>query len=278
MKREDDIIMRPVGVVESAVVRKEEMPIGGVHAFVRVYPEFEAALEGIDRFSHLWVICHLHMADRSALRAAPRKLSGKLPERGVFALRSPARPNPLCLTVVRLVRRKGLLLEVEGMDATHGSPVLDIKPYYTGIDAFWGVRAPYADAKYAKVSDEATLDILLRQAEQFIGHASADALLGVTAMFAYVMRRRRDAVAAVRRLRTNLGAEALDAIYAIVQATPGSGRIVSYPEGGKEGYVELTDDEGAWLVGVTKEAAEAIMREPGAWKSLPWKFLGPDTP
>jgi hypothetical protein len=196
----------------------------------------------------------------------------------VFALRSPVRPNPLCLTIVRLLKRDGLILEVDGMDATDGSPVLDIKPYYTGIDAFWGVRAPYAAARFVAISDDTTLDILLRTTRHYMGHGSADALLGVAAMFAYIQRRRRDPVAAVRRVRTNLGGEALDAIYAIVQATPGSGRIVCRPEDDGEGYVELTDEDGSWLVTVTKEVVHAIMSRPQAWQRLPWKLLGPGTP
>jgi len=273
MEREGEVILRPIGVVESAVESKSEMPIGGVRARVRVHPEFAEALEGVERFSHLWVVCYLHRADRSVLRAAPRKLSKELPERGVFALRSPSRPNPLSLTVVRLVKREGLVLEVEDMDATDGSPVLDIKPYYAGIDAFWGVRAPYADAKYAKISDGVALDLLLRMAEQYVGHASADAMLGVAAMFVYVRQRRRDPAAAVRRVRTNLAGQALDALYAIVQATPGSERIVCRPEGGGEGYVELTDEEGTWRISVTKDSAEAIMREPAAWKAIPWTLI-----
>ena len=76
------------------------MPIQGVSAEVEIFPEYVAGLEGVEDNSHLILVCWLHQADRSVLKAVARKISDELPEKGVFSLRSPARPNPLSISVV----------------------------------------------------------------------------------------------------------------------------------------------------------------------------------
>jgi tRNA (adenine37-N6)-methyltransferase len=118
-------------------------PIGRVErqngkTFVAVDPAVAAALDGIEDFSRIWVIYWFHGNDtpekRRTLKVHPRRNPAN-PLTGVFATRSPARPNLLGLAACRLVRREGQRLEVEGLDAWDGSPVLDIKPYLPQLDA-----------------------------------------------------------------------------------------------------------------------------------------------
>jgi tRNA-Thr(GGU) m(6)t(6)A37 methyltransferase TsaA len=102
---------------------------------LEILPRFETGLDGLEAFSHLIVLYWQHMGDRDKLRTATP--SG--PEvRGVFATRSPNRPNPIGLCVVELVDKCALVLTVRGMDALDESAILDIKPYISELDSVSG--------------------------------------------------------------------------------------------------------------------------------------------
>ena len=127
--------MRPVGFVRSPYADSSQVPKGRgakheAEGVVEVLPEFAAGLTDIEGFSHLFVIWVFH-------RAAGYELTGPTPTdarpHGVFATRSPRRPNPLGLSVVRLLGRDGRNLRVAGVDMLDGTPVLDIKPYLSGV-------------------------------------------------------------------------------------------------------------------------------------------------
>lgn len=99
-------------------------------AHIEIYEQFSAGLKGIENADYLWILFWMHKLsddDRKMLQAHPRGDVAK-EKRGVFALRSPMRPNPIGLTRVKLVERKGNTLIVEGLDAFDETPVLDIKP------------------------------------------------------------------------------------------------------------------------------------------------------
>jgi tRNA-Thr(GGU) m(6)t(6)A37 methyltransferase TsaA len=130
-----DITFRPIGIVHSPFKKKEDItqerctdPKGfdPVRGELEILPAYEEGLKDIDGFSHLFVLFFFHEAERGALTAFPPRDIG---EKGVFSTRSPKRPNPLGLTVVRLEGRKNNILEVAGLDMIEGTPILDIKPY-----------------------------------------------------------------------------------------------------------------------------------------------------
>jgi tRNA-Thr(GGU) m(6)t(6)A37 methyltransferase TsaA len=112
---------------------------------VRVFPEFCAGLRGIGDFSHLIVLYWLHLRDcekeRRALLVFPRRHAVSV-ETGVFACRSPSRPNPIGLCVVSLLKIEKCVLTVKGLDALDGSPIIDIKPYIPRADSFPDARVP----------------------------------------------------------------------------------------------------------------------------------------
>lgn len=122
------ITFTPIGFVHNTVLMRHDMPTRGVQSTIHIDPKYHKALLRIDQQSHLWVLSYLHKAQRNVLVAKPRK-SKKLPQiaRGVFSIHSPDRPNPIALTKVKLVARKGLVLYVKGLDVIDGTPVLDIK-------------------------------------------------------------------------------------------------------------------------------------------------------
>jgi tRNA-Thr(GGU) m(6)t(6)A37 methyltransferase TsaA len=111
---------------------------------LRIYPEYCPALLGIERYSHLIVLYWFHLRDnpehRKTLQVTPPRHEGA-PLTGVFACRSPSRPNPIGVTVVKLERVDGCKLIVSGLDALEGSPIVDLKPYNPDSDS-----VPEADA------------------------------------------------------------------------------------------------------------------------------------
>lgn len=126
---------QPIGHVRSPYKTSQEVPkgLGAKHeaeGTLEIVPQFEPGLTDIEGFSHLIV---LWVFDR----AGEFELIGKPPSdnrpHGVFATRSPRRPNPIGLTVVELIRREGSRLHVRGIDMLDGTPILDIKPYLSSI-------------------------------------------------------------------------------------------------------------------------------------------------
>jgi tRNA (adenine37-N6)-methyltransferase len=121
--------------VSSPYKTTQEIPkgLGAKHEAVgilKILPEFESGLTDIEGFSHLFVIWEFDRSQGFELLGAPP--SDDRPH-GVFATRSPRRPNPLGLTVVELLGREGPLLHVRGLDMLNGTPILDIKPYLSSV-------------------------------------------------------------------------------------------------------------------------------------------------
>jgi len=127
--------MRPIGHVRSPFKETGEIPKGpgakhDAEGVLEILPEFEPGLTDIEGFSHLFVIWVFDRSEGFALLGTPP--SDDRPH-GVFATRSPWRPNAIGLTVVELLRRDGLRLHVRGVDMLDGTPILDIKPYLTSV-------------------------------------------------------------------------------------------------------------------------------------------------
>ena len=127
--------MRPVGYVHSPYKNKDQVPKGPgtkheAEGTLEVLPEYEAGLLDIEGFSHLYVVWVFDRSEGFELTGTPP--TDNRPH-GVFATRSPFRPNPIALTTVELVRREGPRLHVRGLDMLDGTPILDIKPYLSSI-------------------------------------------------------------------------------------------------------------------------------------------------
>ncbi len=113
-------------------------------SIIRIRPEYEALLDGISSFSHIVVLFWPHLLDkaqRKKKKVHPRGWKD-LPWQGIFATRSPARPNPILITTVELVKRDGCLLHVKGLEAFNNTPVIDIKPVIKPRDKLEGFRVP----------------------------------------------------------------------------------------------------------------------------------------
>jgi tRNA (adenine37-N6)-methyltransferase len=126
---------RPVAHVRSPYNNAQQVPkgLGARHeaeGILEILPEFEAGLTDIEGFSHLIVLWVFDRAEGFELLGTPP--CDDRPH-GVFATRSPRRPNPIGLTVVELLRREGTRLHVRGIDMLDGTPILDLKPYLSNI-------------------------------------------------------------------------------------------------------------------------------------------------
>jgi tRNA (adenine37-N6)-methyltransferase len=127
--------MKPIGFVRSRYTDTAQIPkgLGAEHraeGVLDMLPEYEPGLADIEGFSHLYVFWVFDRAGAASLIACPP--SDNKPH-GVFATRSPQRPNPIGLTVVTLLRREGTQLFVRGVDMLDGTPILDIKPYLSSV-------------------------------------------------------------------------------------------------------------------------------------------------
>ena len=118
---------------------------GEEEAKIEIFQEFSDGLRGIDEFSHLIILCWFHLRDneeeRRTLLVFPRRHAVNV-EKGVFACRSPSRPNPIGLCIVKLIKVEGNVLTVRGLDAFTDSPIIDIKPYLPRDDSIPDARVP----------------------------------------------------------------------------------------------------------------------------------------
>jgi len=126
---------QPIGFVSSPYKETSEVPkgLGAKHeadGVLKILPDFELGLTDIEGFSHLYILWEFDRSDGFALLGTPPSDNRA---HGVFATRSPRRPNPIGLTIVELRRREGLELQVRGVDMLDGTPILDIKPYLSSI-------------------------------------------------------------------------------------------------------------------------------------------------
>jgi len=141
------IVYQPIGVVHTPHVDPSKTPIQpryaeGIQGTVEVFPEFEDGLKDIEGFSHVVLLYHLHRAKKARLTVVP--YLDDTP-RGVFATRAPSRPNPIGMSVVRLLRREGRILHIENVDILDGTPLLDIKPHIARFGVADSVRSGWQE-------------------------------------------------------------------------------------------------------------------------------------
>lgn len=147
------IVLCPIGIVHSPLKRdSEEVPFqsftSDIEGSIEIFEEYEAGLDGIERFSHISVIYYMHISKKTKLRTVPLMEEG---ERGIFGTRSPSRPNHIGISTVRLKGRRGREVDVLGLDMLDGTPVIDIKPYVPKVDLVKGVDNDWLMRKLERV-------------------------------------------------------------------------------------------------------------------------------
>lgn len=144
--------LQPIGIVHSCYKEKFGTPrqsglVTESNAEIIIYPAFqpEYSLEGLEGFSHLWILFWFHKSKQNNFhpKVHPPRLNGK--SLGVFATRSPHRPNPIGLSVVKINQINRSSINVTGVDLIEGTPVIDIKPYLTGTEALQDAKSGWTD-------------------------------------------------------------------------------------------------------------------------------------
>lgn len=173
-----EIKFNPIGFVRSSFKRMDEIPekrikslldFEDVEGEIEILEEFEDGLKDIEGFSHLIIVFAFHQMEKRKVKVCP-PFDEK--ERGVFATRSPSRPNPVGVTVVELLERKGRILRIRGVDMIDGTPVIDIKPY-TLRDSKIDIKMGWLDEKLSaeeRFSIEQKSSLLSDSAKLWLAH------------------------------------------------------------------------------------------------------------
>ena len=143
----NEIILRPIGIIRSPHTEAEKTPIQpsfatGIPGTAEIDSAYEEGLADLDGVSHIWLV---YLFDRIGAPQLTVKPYLEDTPHGVFATRAPCRPNPIGLSLVRLVRREGCALHLEDVDILDGTPLLDIKPYVGRFDAPEDARCGWLD-------------------------------------------------------------------------------------------------------------------------------------
>ncbi len=157
--RSMEIHYRPIGVIHSKFSKPNGVPIQAAVAkrhkgTVVIYPEYVDGLDDIEGFSHLILVFHCHLSKNGSLKVKPF-LEDK--QHGIFATRSPNHPNPIGLSVVRLLKREGNTLYIQDVDIIDDTPLLDIKPFIPDFDERDDVRVGWLEhniERMNKVKDD----------------------------------------------------------------------------------------------------------------------------
>ncbi len=150
----NEIRYEPIGVAHSPFKEPEGTPIQpagakGIGGTVEVFPQYTEGLKDIEGFSHIILIYHFHLSQESSLKPKPYMDNEA---HGVFAMRGPSRPNPIGISIVRLVRLEENILHIQDVDIVDGTPILDIKPYVPEFDIREVEKIGWLEKKVHKLS------------------------------------------------------------------------------------------------------------------------------
>jgi tRNA-Thr(GGU) m(6)t(6)A37 methyltransferase TsaA len=137
-----EITLRPIGTVRSEVKQPTRQKSTDIVSEIVIDGSLTEALDNLEEFSHIIILYWMHRSPHRAPKKVHPRGRPELGPMGVFATRSPDRPNPIGKSTAELLERKDNILKVRGLDAIDGTPVLDIKPYIPGYDTVENAKAP----------------------------------------------------------------------------------------------------------------------------------------
>ena len=144
---------QPIGIIHSPYDSPQGTPIQpagakGSAGHIEIFPEYTPGLADLAGFSHIYILYHFHLSKKYSLRIKPF-LDDR--ERGLFATRAPSRPNPIGLSVVRLINITNGRLEIQNVDVVDGTPLLDVKPYVPEFDVHQVERVGWIGQKTGEI-------------------------------------------------------------------------------------------------------------------------------
>ncbi len=143
------ILYKPIGVIHSPFRDQEGMPIQpagarGIQGWIDINDDYMEGLRNLEGFSHIILLYHFHLSNGYDLKLTPFLDKAK---KGLFSTRAPRRPNPIGLSVVKLVCIEGKIIKIENIDIADETPLLDIKPYVPAFDAFSDATSGWVKGK-----------------------------------------------------------------------------------------------------------------------------------
>lgn len=141
------IAYQPIGTIHTPFTELSGMPIqptseNSAKGYIDIHPEFVEGLKDLEGFSHIYLIYHLHEVTKSKLTVTPFL---DTEQHGVFATRAPSRPNPIGLSLVKLISIDQARIHVEQIDVLDGTPLLDLKPFIPTFEPFEDIRTGWLD-------------------------------------------------------------------------------------------------------------------------------------
>jgi tRNA-Thr(GGU) m(6)t(6)A37 methyltransferase TsaA len=137
-----NIHMKAIGIIRNEIEKPTKRDCDETVSEIIVDSKLAEGLDNLDEFSHIIVLYWIHESPHTSPTKVRPMGNPQHELMGVFATRSPDRPNPIGKTTVRLLERQGNVLKVKGLDAINGTPVIDIKPYIPGYDSVDNAKAP----------------------------------------------------------------------------------------------------------------------------------------
>ena len=150
-----EICYQPIGIIHSPFHEPKGVPIQpsaaqDIEGSIEIFPEYQKGLQDLDGFSHIILLYHFHLAKPGPLL---RKPFMDAQARGIFAIRGPSRPNPIGLSIVKLLKVEKGRLQIQDVDIVEGTPLLDIKPYVPAFDARPASRIGWLEKRVARLPD-----------------------------------------------------------------------------------------------------------------------------
>lgn len=225
--------LRVVGRIRSRHRSPASIPGGGGPAQAVIAPRYAAALRGVEGSSHLILVAWLDRARGRGLTVR-RPGAGGARTLGVFATRCPARPNPLAVTVARLLGRRGRTLLLDQVDLADGTPLLDVKPYLPGADAVFSARRSGGRPR-ARLAGEDLESFLAGELRNHLGADAGrpEARAALRAVAAAVRDLGLEPRDPALRVTASRGGAAADALMGLLGATLASGRVRVAPARGR---------------------------------------------
>lgn len=236
-----EINLTPVGYVKNLIENKDDMLAPGIKSTLVIYDNYKPALQCLSENSHVIVCCYFHQANKETLKVFPKKFKVVSPiEKGIFATRSPDRPNPITITVTRLLEVTDNEVMVECLDAINGTPVLDIKPYSIGSDCVFNTQSINKKIDFSRVDNEQLYEYLKFGVLNYIYNADDTLELTLRSLIKIIRSINkipdRDIV---DYIETNYSKSALDCLYYYTKFTPGEGKIIVNHSKSQNSYLKI---------------------------------------
>jgi tRNA-Thr(GGU) m(6)t(6)A37 methyltransferase TsaA len=237
----DEFILKPIGTVQNNIHNRKEMVALGVPSTIKIKEKYQDALLKLEENSHLIVMCYFHEARRETLRVFPQKFGLINPvEKGVFATRSPDRPNPVSLTMTRILKVHNDSVDIERIDAINGTPVIDLKPYSVGTENIFNTNSVNNKTDFTRVTDEKLSEYLKAGLFNYVYNQDTSIESGISCLIQAIRKlKAMPDREMINYIHTDFTGNALDLLYYYGKFTPGEGKITVSKGQTQNSFVEF---------------------------------------